>query len=29
MGKNQPFDGKKVKGEVRYTLVGGEVIYEA
>ena len=29
MGKNQPFDGRNVKGEVMYTIVSGEVIYEA
>lgn len=28
-GKNTPFDGFLVSGEVRYTLVGGEVVYEA
>ena len=27
MGKNTPFDGRKVKGEVEYTIVAGEVIY--
>lgn len=26
-GKNTPFDGYKVKGDVRYTLVDGEVVY--
>ncbi len=28
-GKNTPFDGMEVSGEVRYTLVGGEIVYEA
>lgn len=28
-GKNTPFDGFEVSGEVMYTLVGGEVVYEA
>lgn len=27
-GKNTPFDGYPVKGDVRYTLVNGEVVYE-
>ena len=27
-GKNTPFHGKKVKGEVLYTLVDGKVVYE-
>ena len=27
MGHNTPFDGKKVKGVVRYTLVNGEKVY--
>ena len=27
-GKNTPFHGRKVKGDVRYTLVGGNVVYE-
>lgn len=26
--KNSPFAGMKVRGEVRYTLVGGKVVYE-
>lgn len=26
-GKNTPFDGYKVKGDVRYTLVDGKVVY--
>ncbi|MGN0327738.1 MAG: dihydroorotase [Lachnospira sp.] len=26
-GKNTPFNGKKVKGQVRYTMVGGKVVY--
>ncbi len=29
MGKNQPYDGRTVKGEVQYTIVAGEVIYQA
>lgn len=28
MGKNTPFEGKKVKGIVRYTIVGGYTVYE-
>lgn len=28
-GKNTPFEGKKVKGVVRYTLVDGKVVYKA
>lgn len=27
MGKNTPFDGKKVKGRVTYTIAGGKVVY--
>ncbi|MGF7010809.1 dihydroorotase [Lachnospiraceae bacterium PF1-21] len=27
-GKNTPFDGRKVKGEVRVTIVDGNVVYE-
>lgn len=27
-GKNTPFDGYPVKGDVRYTMVDGEVVYE-
>lgn len=27
-GKNTPFHGRKVKGDVRYTLVNGNVVYE-
>lgn len=27
-GKNTPFHGRKVKGDVRYTLVDGKVVYE-
>lgn len=27
-GKNTPFHGRKVKGDIRYTLVGGNVVYE-
>ncbi len=27
-GKNTPFHGRKVKGEVAYTLVDGKVVYE-
>ncbi len=28
-GKNTPFDGMEVSGEVKYTLVGGRIVYEA
>lgn len=28
-GKNTPFHGRKVKGEVRYTFVDGKLVYEA
>lgn len=28
-GKNTPFAGYEVKGRVRYTLVGGHIVYEA
>lgn len=27
MGKNTPFDGRKVKGKVRYTFVAGNIVY--
>lgn len=27
-GKNTPFHGRKVKGDVRYTLVDGKIVYE-
>lgn len=27
-GKNTPFDGMEVSGEVKYTLVGGKIVYE-
>jgi dihydroorotase len=27
-GKNTPFHGRKVKGEVRCTIVGGRIVYE-
>ena len=27
-GKNTPFHGRKVKGDIRYTLVNGNVVYE-
>lgn len=27
-GKNTPFHGRKVKGDVKYTLVDGDVVYE-
>ena len=26
--KNSPFIGKKLKGRVQYTIVGGRVVYE-
>jgi len=29
LGKNTPFNGKKVKGKVMATIVAGEVIYSA
>jgi dihydroorotase len=28
-GKNTPFLGMEVPGKVRYTLVSGQVVYEA
>ena len=28
-GRNMPFDGWKVRGKVRYTIVGGKIVYEA
>lgn len=28
MGKNTPFDGWKVKGDVKYTLVDGKLVYQ-
>lgn len=28
MGRNTPFDGMEVKGKVKYTIVGGEVVYK-
>ena len=28
-GKNTPFAGYEVKGGVRYTLVGGQIVFEA
>lgn len=27
LGKNTPFDGRKVNGRVRYTIAGGKVVY--
>ena len=27
-GKNTPFQGRKVKGEVAVTIVGGKIVYE-
>lgn len=27
-GKNTPFDGYEVSGEVKYTIVGGKIVYE-
>ena len=27
-GKNTPSHGRKVKGDIRYTLVGGNVVYK-
>ena len=28
-GRNTPFAGRTLKGRVKYTVVGGEVIYQA
>ena len=28
-GKNTPFGGRKVRGEVRWTICGGKIVYEA
>ena len=28
-GKNTPFDKRRVKGKVRYTICGGEIVYES
>ncbi len=28
MGKNTPFNGKKVKGKVMYTIIGGDIVYK-
>ncbi len=28
-GHNTPFDGRKVRGRVEYTLVGGRIVYGA
>jgi dihydroorotase len=28
-GHNTPFDGRKVKGAVVYTMVAGEIVYKA
>ena len=27
-GRNTPFGGRKLKGKVKYTIVGGKVIYQ-
>jgi dihydroorotase len=27
-GRNTPFDGRKVTGRVRMTIVGGKIVYE-
>ena len=27
-GRNTPFAGKKLKGKVKYTIVGGKVVYQ-
>ena len=27
-GRNTPFAGRKVKGRVKYTIVGGVVVYD-
>lgn len=29
MGRNTPFDGRKVRGKVMMTIVGGDIVYEA
>jgi len=29
LGRNTPFSGKRLKGKVKYTLVGGEIVYQA
>ena len=26
-GKNTPFNGKKVSGEIKYTIAGGKIVY--
>ena len=28
-GKNTPFNGRKVTGKVKYTILAGELVYEA
>lgn len=28
MGRNTPFSGRKVKGKVKYTIVGGTIVYQ-
>ncbi|HAB61191.1 MAG TPA: dihydroorotase, partial [Lachnospiraceae bacterium] len=28
-GKNTPFQGKKVYGKIMYTLVNGQIVYQA
>ncbi len=29
LGRNTPFAGKRLKGKVKYTLVGGKIVYQA
>ena len=29
MGRNTPFVGKALRGRVKYTIVGGQVVYDA
>lgn len=28
-GRNTPFGGRKLKGNVKYTIVGGKIVYDA
>ena len=27
-GRNTPFAGRRLKGKVKYTIVGGEIVYQ-
>ena len=27
-GRNTPFAGKRLKGKVKYTIVGGKIVYQ-